>query len=85
MIIHLIHCNAEPLRTGSLLLLAGLRAHWIRIRTALRQRIDRRFARWLRHHTAYIRSIHGRTPVALPDPRKGAAEHRIRRSPLPIR
>lgn len=73
------------MRTGSLLFLAGLRARGIRIRTALWYRINRRFARWLRHHTAYIRSIHGGTAVALPDPRKGAAEHRSRRSPLPTR
>ena len=60
MIIHFIHCNADTLRTGSLLLLVGLHARWVRIRNVLRHRINRHFARRLRQRTAYFRSLHGR-------------------------
>ena len=85
MIIHFIHWNADTLRTGSLLLLAGLRARWMRIHNALWHRINRHFARRLRHHTAYIRLLHGRAAVPLPDSIKGADQDRFRRPPLPAR
>ena len=85
MIIHFIHWNADTLRTGSLLFLIGLRARWMRIRNAVWLRINRHFARRLRHHTAHIRAVHGRTAVPLPGPRKNAAEQRLRRHPLPAR
>ena len=75
MIIHFIHCNADTLRTGSLLFLVGLRANWVRIRNALWDRINRHFARRLRQRTAYFRLLDGRAAAAAPGSRdgKGAA------------
>jgi len=69
MIIHFIHCNADTLRTGSLLFLAGLHARWMRIRNALRSRINRYFARRLRQRTAYFRLLHGRAAGQATPPR----------------
>jgi hypothetical protein len=60
MIIHFIHCHADTLRTGSLLLLVGLRARCVRIRNTLWSRINRHFARRLRQRTAYFRLLQGR-------------------------
>ncbi|MFH1343892.1 MAG: hypothetical protein ABIL01_22225 [Pseudomonadota bacterium] len=57
MIIHFIHCNADTMRTGSLLFLVGLRARWMRIHGALSHRINRHFARRLRQRTAYFRLL----------------------------
>ena len=74
MIIHLIHCNTDTLRTGSLLFLVALRARWMRIRKALAHRINRHFARRLRHHTAYFRAVRGRAAVALPGTGAGAVK-----------
>jgi hypothetical protein len=61
MIIHFIHCHADTLRAGSLLLLVGLRARWVQIHNALWRGINRHFARRLRHRTAYFRLLDGRT------------------------
>jgi hypothetical protein len=76
MIIHLIHWNADTLRTGSLLFLAGLRARWMRIRNALWCRINRHFARRLRQRTAYFRLLQGRTAATAPAVRDGKAAAR---------
>jgi hypothetical protein len=74
MIIHFIHCNAETLRTGSLLFLVGLRVRWMRIHKALWHRINGHFARRLRQRTAYFRLLHGRAGAAHPAIRDGAAK-----------
>jgi hypothetical protein len=73
MIIHFIHCNADTLRTGSLLFLVGLRARWVRVRNALRHRINRHFARRLRQRTAYFRLMDGRAAGVADGIRGGAA------------
>ena len=66
MIIDFIHWNTDTLRTGALLLLVGLRARWMRIRTASLHRINRHFARRLRQRTAYFRLLRGRAAGAHP-------------------
>ncbi len=76
MIIHFIHWNADTLRAGLLLFLAGLRARWARIGNALQHRINRHFARRLRQRTAYFRLLHGRTAAAAPGIRDGKSAAR---------